>query len=754
VANALVGLAAVPLGGDLGLMLADSFGLVRDSALDVDSQLLLALREFTLLLEEVGLLGDGGGYESIGTFLRNLSTIVIDEVHAYSGVFGSNAAFMYRRLQHAMAVLGGSARFVAASATMKNPAEHLEKLMGRKFTVVGPERDTSPRHAVEILMVRPPEDQDHHSAMSALLMHLRDGADRFIAFFDSRKSAEQMSSILHREECEDGDTGFDHLLHGQVLPYRAGYEPEHRELIQRRLNDGSLRGVLSTSALELGMDIPGLSLAVLVGVPGSTTSMHQRIGRIGRSGPGRVLVVHSGSVYDDVVFNEPETLFSRPMKESAVYLGSQRVQYIHAMALARQGGEHDGAHAAASRPAAPLGTTGVEWPEGFLTLCEDERQGRVPHNLRDMKREAGEQPTLCFLLRDVESQFDVSLRRGMHRDRLGSLSWSQVMREAYPGAVYYYTGRPYRVIHVDLRSRQVHVSPSPRYSTQAVPVHSRISPQRVVHRAEQRGELTLAECDVQIWRAVLGFRERRGSVVDQVSYPCHTPVRWNASNFSRSFFTTGVCIAHPALDADGVDTRILASLLHEAFLMVVPLDRQDVDASDDGLRASWGPLERGRRFLVVYDQAYGSLRLSGRLLDDEVLPKVLEVVAGLAAQRQRVTIGLDEIEMNDETRRAALALHDAVGAPIARPTFSVVGDDERVRVLLPRSRGVASTRPDESFEVHQVFVRPDMGVCYRGVWIGASGARTPGVVPVDQIAPGPDPIWGFYDVETGEQVAA
>ena len=93
------------------------------------------------------------------------------------------------------------------------------------------------------------------------------------------------------------------------------------------------------------MDIPGLSLAVLVGVPNSATSLHQRIGRIGRSGPGRVLVVHSGSVYDDVVFGQPETLLARPLKESAIYLSSQRLQYIHAMALARQGGEHDGAHA-------------------------------------------------------------------------------------------------------------------------------------------------------------------------------------------------------------------------------------------------------------------------------------------------------------------------------------------------------------------------------------------------------------------------
>ena len=86
------------------------------------------------------------GYDAIGSFLRGLSTIVVDEVHSYSGVFGSNAAFMYRRLLHVMSILGSSVTFVAASATMKNPDEHLLKLTGRNFTVVGPELDTSPRH--------------------------------------------------------------------------------------------------------------------------------------------------------------------------------------------------------------------------------------------------------------------------------------------------------------------------------------------------------------------------------------------------------------------------------------------------------------------------------------------------------------------------------------------------------------------------------------------------------------------------------
>jgi hypothetical protein len=100
--------------------------------------------------------------------------------------------------------------------------------------------------------------------------------------------------------------------------------------------------------------------------------------------------------------------------------------------------------------------------------------------------------------------------------------------------------------------------------------------------------------------------------------------------------------------------------------------------------------------------------------------------------------------VNDETRAAARAIANAVTEPVARPSGTFASsEDERVRVLLPKSRGVAASRPDSLFEGHQVFVRQDLGVCYRGVWIDLSGTRAPGIVPVDELAPGPEPSWGF-----------
>ncbi|MBL9021834.1 MAG: DEAD/DEAH box helicase [Myxococcales bacterium] len=709
----------------------------------------------TWLLPRVG----QRGFEGATRFLRGLELVVVDEAHAYSGVFGSNAAFALRRLQHVAGILGKRPSFVAASATMRDAKGHVERLVGQPFTVIDETSDTSHRHPVEIEMVKPVEGADFHTAVAELLATLRDSGDQFVAFFDSRKASEQMAAILQRNEAPaDEAEGFTHLLDHSVLPFRAGYEADHRAIIQERLTQGTLKGVVSTSTLELGLDLPHLKTVVLVGVPSSGTSLRQRIGRVGRNGPGRVIVVHSGTLGDELTFEQPEKLLDKPLHESTIYLDNRRVQYAHAMALARQDGEHDRALLAAGRSSGSLAESAASWPEGFLALCGLEREGRVPNDLRDMKRDAGEQPTHTFMLRDVEAQFDVERRTGMQRERLGSLSFSQVMREAYPGAVYYYTGRPYRVVSVDQRSRTVQVQRCPHYYTRPVPVRSRLTPQRAIHGGVRTGQLTVMEADLQIWRAVLGFKERRGSTTEQVAYPCAAPVRFAQPTFSRTLFTTGVCFAHPAMDEKGVDHEVLSALLLEAFLIAVPLERQDVDTDTDALRADWADLSKGRRFVALFDQASGSLRITARLRDPDVLRHVLDIMLQLVEERDTLIVGTEERHISAITKAAICAMADdsAHEVHLIESSELQAAAAERAHVLLPRSRGTSAARPGESFEVHKVFAHPTLGLVYRGVFIDAVGDRSePTTVPVDSITPIEDgAVWGYYDLETGEQVAA
>jgi DEAD/DEAH box helicase domain-containing protein len=357
------------------------------------------------------------GVPSIRRFFENLSLIVVDEIHTYAGVFGSNAAFLFRRLQHVMKELGSDAQYVCASATIAEPLRHLASLFGPQFSVVGQEFDTSPTHRVDVQLVEAPGSSDFLSELSKLLYSIAAATSHnFLTFVDSRKQTEHITSIINRwkdmdtkgEPEADGKTSdIGHLHQLDVLPFRAGYEAYDRNIIQERLTKGTVRGVVSTSALELGIDIPHLTLGVLVGVPQSSTSLLQRIGRIGRRADGTVLIINTGDVYDELVFRRPDELLRRPMAECALYLENPRIQYIGALCLARQGGEHDLASGSRVDPGESGFETTVSWPSGFVDLCNAERLGQIGPEFQAMKMEAGDDPNHTYPLRDVESQFRV-----------------------------------------------------------------------------------------------------------------------------------------------------------------------------------------------------------------------------------------------------------------------------------------------------------------------------------------------------------
>lgn len=226
----------------------------------------------------------------IQDLLRNLALLVVDEAHTYSGVFGSNSAFLFRRILHAVRKLGGQTRFIASSATMSDAKSHLKSLIGEDFGVIGQDRDASPHRELHTMFVEPPKTGDLLSVVSELIHFVAAKTERqSITFVDSRKQTEYLATILDRKLRQDEDDSddvekldFSRLKDLQIYPYRSGYEAEDRHQIQSRLASGKLRGVVSTSALEMGIDLPFLTLGIIQGIPRSATSYLQRIGRVGR----------------------------------------------------------------------------------------------------------------------------------------------------------------------------------------------------------------------------------------------------------------------------------------------------------------------------------------------------------------------------------------------------------------------------------------------------------------------------------------
>ena len=704
-------------------------------------------------------------------FLRRLALVVVDEVHTYTGVFGSNAAYLFRRWRHLMRLIRDEERqWIAASATVREPENHLEQLFGLPFTLIDAAQDGSPQHPLHIHLVEPPSGQDLLAALGNLFQGLAIRTQhRFLAFTNSRKQAEILAAIVQRttnrspDEVDDAlamreiDRVSAVLAHAPILPYRAGYESVDRFLIQQRLSEGSLKGVISTSALEAGLDIGHLDVAVLVGVPPTMTAFLQRIGRIGRQGHGHVLVVNTGDPQDQALFRNPGEALRRPPAESALYLQNRYLQYIHVLCLARtQVGEHD-------RLLAALGhaTNGeafrspIAWPAGFMERCHEERTGQVPRELRNWAAGSqNEHPQWIYPLRDVEPQFEVfQAERGAFDQRpLGRLSFYQVLNEAYPGAVYYYASVPYRVYRVSPRSRKIKVKRLKKRYTTKPRKYTRLQPSlRVesVHKAYQWGPLVALDTEWTIWEIVQGFEEQRGSRRIVVPYPNDY---WDREHFQRGYESTGVLLTHPEL---GEGLRPLAQQLYEAFLLTLPVEPQEIGWAAGRMPVGHEPFFRkGQGFVALYDRVYGGLHLAGRLLDEgpDLLRHLLETARSLQSYFDHPYPAL-----LDEWLRL---LHHAPQALTLDPWgITAPTDGARHRVLLPGTRGyVQQAHNHWDVLIKDLFYHPRQGLMYKGVLCeielhSPASANTEQRFRLDEVHPIPGvSCLGWYDEETGETI--
>ena len=259
----------------------------------------------------------------IKDFMVRLRVIIIDEAHTYESIFGSNSAYLFRRLTAAALHAGApeSPRFIAATATILTPDEHLEKLTGSAFTVIEETPNGSPRHARELYHLPlasrggMPEDQ-----LAQLVSDIidNDPEAQVIAFHDSRMGIERIVQTINRPE--------------EVLPYRSGYLAEDRRSIEARLRDNSIRGIIATSAMELGIDMPELNYGINLGIPPSRKQFHQRLGRVGRSKPGSFIILASETQFSAY----GETLrdyYENSVEPSQLYLNNEYINYQQAQCL-------------------------------------------------------------------------------------------------------------------------------------------------------------------------------------------------------------------------------------------------------------------------------------------------------------------------------------------------------------------------------------------------------------------------------------
>ena len=366
---------------------------------------------------------------AVRDFLRRLRVIIIDEAHAYESVFGSNSSYLFRRLTAAALHAGAPEppRFIAATATIQTPGQHLGKLTGADFTVIEESQNGSPRHPRRLHhLPTDPRGGAAEDQLAQLVTSIidNDPAAQLIAFHDSRMGIERIVPKIGRPE--------------EVLPYRSGYLAQDRRNIEARIRDNSIRGVIATSALELGIDMPDLNYGVNLDLPPSRKAFHQRLGRVGRSKPGSFIILAPATRFSTY----GETLrdyYQNSVEPSHLYLDNDHINYQQARCL-KDEMERCGLDSRKA-PEPP------SWPEGFQEVLRN-AHGRPPvHLLNTVEERTDAPPQIAHGLRNAGEETLRILTRQEEGswEAIGFINIQAAMNEAYPGGIYRHRGTSYQV---------------------------------------------------------------------------------------------------------------------------------------------------------------------------------------------------------------------------------------------------------------------------------------------------------------------
>ncbi|MDH3679164.1 MAG: DEAD/DEAH box helicase [Acidimicrobiia bacterium] len=378
------------------------------------------------------------------TFLKRLDYVVIDELHVLRGIFGTHVAHLLRRLRRACARYGSDPTFVFCSATIGEPDRLAAELCGKPVTAIT--ADGSPCAERQIAVVQPALiDADRGARQAPATEVIRSVSElvtaghRVIAFCASRAQTERVAIGVSRALPPD--------LADTVRPYRSGYLAAERREIEAELAAGTLRAVVATSALELGVDISGLDATVLCGFPGTIASLWQQIGRSGRSGrPSLSVLVAGDDQLDQWFVNHPHDLFRRPPEPVVVNVENPNILDPHLGCAAYE---------------IPLQPTDERW---WLDLDEGVRRAvladdlRIRPDHRRMPRAVWDGRGMPFHRIGLRSASAGEVRIVDGADELiGTVEDNRAPNLVHPGAIYLHRGQPWRVVDLDLGARTARV---------------------------------------------------------------------------------------------------------------------------------------------------------------------------------------------------------------------------------------------------------------------------------------------------------
>jgi DEAD/DEAH box helicase domain-containing protein len=550
-------------------------------------------------------------HPSWSRFLRRLKYIVVDEAHVYRGVFGSQVGNVLRRLRRILSVYNASPRFICCSATIANPKEHIERLVGLPFQVI--DTDGSPHGKKEFVLWNPPIiDEARASRRSAnseaafLLAELVRHGIRTLAFTRTRKLTELVYNYARQQLA-------DPYLADQIRPYRAGYLPEDRRQIERQLFHGQLTGAVATTALELGVDIGDLDATILTGYPGSIAATWQQAGRSGRrTGQSLSFLIGLDNPLDQYFMRHPESLFHRSFENALTDPDNPYVLKSHLLCAAWE---------------APLGEADAQcWGESFIG-ARDELQEQGLLKARNGKwylSASISYPAEAVNIRSTSSLYYTILDAAQGNRLLETVESSVALSQIHPGAIYLHQGMSYLVTGLDLASRTAYAVPTEvPYYTQA----KDLTDLQVlkVRQAKDTPKARSYLGEVEVTSTVVGYKKKMQLTEEVVGEePLDLP--------SQRFHTVALWFDIPLEAVDRIDRDQLdfAGGLHaaeHASIAMLPLfalcDRNDLGGVSTPFHA-----DTGKAQIFIYDAHPGGTGIA---------EKGFELIEGLWLETLKVT---------------------------------------------------------------------------------------------------------------------
>ncbi|MEI6043815.1 MAG: DEAD/DEAH box helicase [Chloroflexota bacterium] len=520
-----------------------------------------------------------GWHRSWVSFLQNLRYIVIDEVHTYRGVFGSHLAHLLRRLRRVCAYYGANPQIICCSATIGNPVELVQNLTGlTNFTAIT--NDGARKNERYFVIWRPPTFTDRRDE-PATRSYLEETVDLFqrltgsgystLCFSRLRRYAENMYRM-----CHDQSTARQ-MQH--IMVYRAGLRPEERHQIERGLKDGTVEGVFSTNALELGIDIGGLDAVIIAGYPGSQMAVWQQAGRAGRGGKDAVVfLIASQNPIDQYFVANPTDLFTRQAESALLNVGNENIARQHLMCAALE-----------------LPLTGADfrayYPSSLGSLVQDMvTKGELVREGRHWGYDRGELPHGRVSLRTSTTRKYTITNRQTGRE-IGVIEPPNLYKETHPGAIYTHSGETFRVDAIDEVAHKVLVFPvgtnhiTSSVSRVQIKVDKEGHQQREIHFGEGKLTLELSLGYGSVTEEIYGYREvplvqRKRNVPDVVkleqplTYQMRTELLWLVLPPREAF----------GKQFTGFDSGLhgLEHLLLGLFPLEVMCDPQDIGSASYG----------------------------------------------------------------------------------------------------------------------------------------------------------------------------